>query len=273
MENAIYEFVSQNVEYASLINDKQKLIYQNRMMAGDWLEIFLWRVKQNEYDAPISLKDFLDKKEFIKPLEAYGINAIKFWVALNFIYDLTIDRTECVRQDKKTIDVFKDVYEYINKHPNFSIYLSEGEGVSAKKSHKITNLRFRYELTKMVRAYITQYSTRPDKIDIMTRYWENDDPGLRATFEKDLGKTFSIYYMYSHINYLLSSIITKTKRTTRDSLISFNRRLLISRIIYTYGLTNNSEYRDSCDGLNGIIQQCRHKESKFQVLSKIYKLL
>lgn len=265
-----------NLDYAALINNHQKSIYGDRMYA-DWLQIFLDRIDKNKYIAPISIDNFLRKEEIIIPLKAYDIDPTRFWVALNFAYDLTIDRTKHIRSDKKTIDAFREIIEYIDRHPKYKLYISDDHKIPVKNRCEIGNACFRYLFASMVRKYIADYDTPENKgIDLMTRYWDNDDEWFRLEESKNLGQTYRIYYMYELLNGLLQQLTDKRLRRLKNDkyTITYNKRQLIAQIIYMCELTIDIEgYVFSTDGLNGVIQQCKGRVEKFNVLSEVYTLL
>lgn len=276
MDKTQYHLFVENLEYARLINDRQKEIYGDRIKA-DWLSIFLSRLEHNQYVNPIAMDDFLETEEIVVPLGAYGINLTKFWVALNFAYDLTMDRTGSARRNKYTIDVFQEVANYIDKHPRFKIYISDDPKIPMKNRCDISNPCMRYLFRVMVNKYISRSDTQYNKgIDLMTRYWDNDDEWFRADNSQDLGQGYRIYYMYKLIDDLFGQIIadTRLRRKKSENNISYNKRHIISRLIYMCKLTFDVRgYVESTDGLNGVIQQCKGRLEKFNVLSEIYTLL
>lgn len=276
MENPQYNLFLENLEYARLINYRQRAIFGGRIKA-DWLDIFLYRLKHNQYTIPIKINDFIETKEVIIPIEAFGINPLKFWVALNFAYDLTMDRSCTIRTDRNTIDVFQEVSNYIEKHPQFKIYVSDDPKIPVKNRCEISNPCMRYLFSVMVRKYISEYDTPHNiGIDLMTRYWDNDDQWFRADKGQDLGQGYRIYYMHELIDDLFRQIIpnTRFRRKKNENDISYNKRHIISQLIYMYKLTFDVRgYVESTDGLNGVIQQCKNSKEKFCVLSEIYTLL
>lgn len=276
MDKAQYHLFVENLEYARLINNRQKDIYGDRIKA-DWLSVFLNRLERNQCVIPISMEDFIETKEIVVPLKAYGINPHKFWVALNFAYDLTMDRCCAVRTDRNTIDVFQEVSNYIENHPQFKIYVSDDPKIPVKNRCEINNPCMRYLFSVMVRKYISEYDSLHNiGVDIMTRYWDNDDQWFRADKGQDLGQGYRIYYMYELIDDLFRQIIadTRLRRKKNENNISYNKRHIISQLIYAYKLTFDVRgYVESTDGLNGVIQQCKGRVEKFNVLSEVYTLL
>lgn len=272
MNEELYSFFVENKEYASIVNEQQKEIYQTEFFPN-WLGIFLYRIRNNELSLPISIDDFLSQEDVIIFLKVYDIDPVKIWVAFNFIYDIMIDKTTNVRIRGNTLKTFKEVREFIHKHPNFNIYISDDSKVRVKQRCEISNPSFRLIFTKMVDAYIADY--QPDDIlDSMAQYYDNDSPWFRANnSETDLGLTYKIYYMYLLIENLLSKLITHNKRRPPRTFITYDRRVFIARIIYLFKVTADTEYLLSADGLNGVISQHRGSDKHLNIRSRIYYLL
>ena len=80
------------MEYVNKLTDKINVGWDGEdYCLSDWNLRFLSRMNREVIKPPFTYQAFLDNKDIIATLEGYELDVKKFWFALLYIYDITMD--------------------------------------------------------------------------------------------------------------------------------------------------------------------------------------
>ena len=236
---------------------------------GTWINIFLSRLRQNVIDPPFTWEAFCDNTDIIGTIKGYGMDVEKFWFVLLFIYDMTIDHTTNVAdRSKNYYELLIETRDYIDEHPNAYIYISDDRELRKKNRLEISTPWMLYTIRK--------------RLDEEIKRIEKDEflklgvfPYMEKGYDIQLPPTLQMYYMTQKFKTLFEVLNLPEKRArytryTRDATdpVSYNKLLLISRLLYFCKFTKNTAFVVDDSSIKGIIQQ--YKGYRRCYTSKIY---
>ena len=219
---------------------------------SDTIRSFLKEYEKEEISCPFTYKKYKDNKDIIDTIEAFGLDVEKFWYAVLFIYWLTqvkcvkiIERGDTVgEQRKQLIDFLKGIY-------SFTI-TAEG-----KKKLEISEPLVIKEIRGFLKTALNE-----------NEHGLNDSYSLKLNvpahdFLHSSKQMFFSTNLYLKLFENLGLPTIRTKETqTENRTVSYNKMLLISRLMFFYGFTKNYNFLDSDESLKGIMKQYRDLEIK-----------
>ena len=180
---------------------------------------------------PFTKEQFLENTSVIRSLQALGIDIEKFWVALLFVYYLTQKKTENVMAiPAPAFDQFRAFAKYLHANPDAKIRIWRG------REHGVTIES--QEAIQMLGALLAENSA--------TLY-----ANLSRNVEFGLGEENKFF---------LEQFKAEDKRSTNPTQVSYNLMLLISRIVYMFGYTENKKYLDNDENIKAIWQRYKDEE-------------
>lgn len=208
-------------------------------------------------------KKFSDNKEVIQSIEALGLDVDKFWYLLLFINDY------CFGKCFKGIKYSLSAKEKLNNF--FNVMLSNIKTLDNRHSYIEVTYKKPIELVLKIKgkhsiklddpfallALIHTYYTKSKDDNVLNRILESKE---RVTImDKNGFKSSDPEPNSVHICYFAKMLISffelKTTIKSRSKDVSYNKLLLISRLIYIVGLSKNNNFLHSDDTLKGYLKQ------------------
>lgn len=202
---------------------------------------------------PFTKEQFLENKPVVRSLEALGIDIEKFWMALLFVYNLTQNQTEQVMLlPASSFEQFQNFARYLHSHPDAQIRIWQGRehGVTIDSQGAI----------RMLAALLAENSAKLFDSLSNNVYFKMGD------FSVKLKNCYKITFVVKCLFPFLEHFKEEDKRSSNPNKISYNLMLLISRIIYMFGYTDNKKFLDSDENIKGIWQ--RYKDEEWRVLGR-----
>ena len=115
------------MEYVNKLTDKINVGWDGEdYCLSDWNLRFLSRMNREVIKPPFTYQAFLDNKDIIATLEGYELDVKKFWFALLYIYDITMDfGINAADASKTDYDILVEIEDYLENHPHAVLYLSD----------------------------------------------------------------------------------------------------------------------------------------------------
>lgn len=202
---------------------------------------------------PFAKEQFLENKPVVRSLEALGIDIEKFWMALLFVYNLTQNQTEHVMLlPASSFEQFQNFARYLHSHPDAQIRIWQG------REHGVTIDS--QEAIRMLAALLAENSAKLFDSLSNNVYFKMGD------FSVKLKNCYKITFVVKCLFPFLEHFKEDDKRSSNPNKISYNLMLLISRIVYMFGYTDNKKFLDSDENIKGIWQ--RYKDEDWHVLGR-----
>lgn len=222
---------------------------------------FFDRVCREVIKAPFNKAQYMDNDEIISTLNGYELDSEKFWLALLFIYDWTEE------QFIKCVDI---------KQHSHGMLLRELLGRLGDDMHDVSvhirKGRKNLDVHPMIKQDIIEALRA--KSEALKRMGADN---LYAYRSDDFTENYPVpsYKMHFAAERFqrLFAVLERAKRVAspkrrKGALVSYNKMLLISRIVYLFRYTDNPAFLDSDDPLKGIMKD--YKGRIPQTLSAIY---
>lgn len=233
-------------------------------------EIFKKSIKQYSvgsgdgiYNIPFTYEEYIASNDIIATIKGYDLDVDKFWYAMLFIYYWTMSYTvHCCRKDDSNIEEAKKLKEIIELTKPLEIKVGKSK-ISLKNRNLLDSV------SKFLNDYIE--NTRDFTIIKFSLLEENH---LEGTYVQ-------IWFAATLIGRLLEEGLELPdakkaakifKEKNKDSnidfeLISFRKKLLISRIIYLFRLTRDDSFTVSDSNLKGIMSKYKNYVLKTRSVS------
>ena len=196
---------------------------------------------------PFTKEQFLENTPVIRSLQALGIDIEKFWVALLFVYYLTQKKTENVMAiPAPAFDQFRAFAKYLHANPDAKIRIWRG------REHGVTIES--QEAIQMLGALLAENSAT-----LYANLSRNVEFGL-GDFSINLKDCYKITFVVACLLPFLEQFKAEDKRSTNPTQVSYNLMLLISRIVYMFGYTENKKYLDNDENIKAIWQRYKDEE-------------
>ena len=196
---------------------------------------------------PFTKEQFLENTPVIRSLQALGINIEKFWVALLFVYDVVQERTENVQQVPTSVfEEFRTFAKYLQENPDAKIRAWRGrEHGATLESDLAKRMLGKLLADNVAELYAKLSNTRSFGLD---------------GFSVNLKSCYKITLAVKCFLPLLEKFKEEDNRSTNPNKVSYNRMLLISRIVYFFGYTDNPKFLDNDESISGIWTSYKDKE-------------
>jgi hypothetical protein len=261
------------LEYVEILAEKYKPISQEDWECGFYksraIGDFAIRYLDNEVDKR-ALKKYLDDKDLLNTIEAFGYDIEKFWYLCLFILDFStgmcisgmklnkspreyisnlayeiLQNIESVDFDRIEVAKVKESMELVlaidGKHKTIIADLDSLFYIAMLLNHGLAKFG---DLTKLNQSHTEgKYSVKDGKIEL------EYDPLSEPKHIWFFAKMFLLFF---------EILPPRRKRKTQQTDIRFNKMLLVSRLIYLVGLTRNEEYETSDERLKGLFKRYRN---------------
>lgn len=222
---------------------------------------FFNRMCCGQIKPPFNKEQFLDNEDIVPTLEGYKLDLEKFWLVMLFIYDWTES------QFAKCLDV--------KSHSHGALLRELLDKLGDQTSDVIIQIR------KGRKNLDVHPMIKNDMLDALrAKLKELQQKGLDDVYSYRFGDftdnfpvmTYKMYFATERLQELYAALdrfelIGKPKRR-KGSIVSYNKMLLFSRIIYLFRYTDNIAFLDSDESLKGIMKDYKGKIP--QTLSAIY---
>lgn len=238
---------------------------------SDAIHLFINKYEDGQATFPFTYEAFLKNEDIIDTIEGFGLNVEQFWYAILFVYWLT--QVKCVNVFKpkgRTCEQMRELKDYLQGVGRFTIV------VDGKKKLLINDGALIDDIYDLLSRKISEYP-------------EHHTSSSRNGFASDYLHSSSIQMWFSTTRYLKlfenlelptiraigSEVKYKDKWTKQDNptsggnkTVSYNKMLLISRLMYFTRLTRNENFLSSDESLKGIIKQ--YKDFRFNTYNSQY---
>lgn len=276
----MYNVYDEVLEYAEIIAKKfitPKFYYADGEEGGLMWENAMWQFVKRLNDKTIDFVSkkgaFEDNESIVLTVEGYEMGIEQFWYATIFIYDY-MTQTCTVKgttQFPSASQYFEDIYNYLSENPKSEIIIRKP---NAKKKDTLIipgkSSTGEY-LIKAIDKYINSIegddTMESNKfISYPISFNEIAESEIASVQMCMVVKMYKV--LFEALN--LPDKQAKYNRHSSDG-VSYNKMLLISRICYFYGLTQNSSYTVDDDVLKKIFNEYKDVEVTVP-LSSVYML-
>ena len=236
--NPLYDYVFEiaNRMYPTWDTDINGEQYQTDSFRG-W--DFVHQLEDERLEFSITKERYLENAPIIRSLRAMGLDTEKFWMAMLFVYDVVRERTENVQQVPTSVfEEFRAFARYLQENPDAKVRAWQG------REHGVT-----------LESYLAKQALGKLLADNVAELYANLSNA--RSFGVD---GFSVNLKSCYKITLLEQFKEEDNRSTNPSKVSYNRMLLISRIVYFFGYTDNPKFLDSDEGIKGIWTSYKDRE-------------
>lgn len=238
------------MEYVNRLTDKINVGWDGEGdCPSEWNTQFLGRLKDKMIAPSFKYEAFLDNEDIIATIEGYELDVEKFWFALLYIYDITMDfGINAADASKTDYDILVEIEDYLENHPQAVLYLSDDKEIRKSYRYETNSPVILQNLRRFVKRELDKYQEAPQlKVwthDIMCRnYTESYNPSQQMTL------------MYRLFNVLFKVLDMPDLKAKKGEIVSYSKMLLISRLIYFCGITKNESFVVDSSSLKGVLKQ------------------
>ncbi|HCT93674.1 MAG: hypothetical protein A2X19_06275 [Bacteroidetes bacterium GWE2_39_28] len=242
-EHSYTEYV---LELAEAIAPFCKEVHSQNYYCSPLYVAFLFRYFGNKVNKSF-LKDYENDKELKEMIIALGYDFEKFWYLLLFIYDYTYSSCKKILElEEDNTDNLKDICKYI---------CEEGAALTLKvnkeKKVVIKNSRSLHIIHKMLNQHLE--SKEGDSFSVYRP--KNND--WNAT--KEGTDSYHIWYFTLIFLKFFKVCPPLKKRQKKGEIISLNKRLLISKLVYLLKISRTGKFEPSESILNAFLKQYKNE--------------
>ena len=215
-------------------------------------------VKYLNGDVDTSFKqNFIDNKDVQDTINGFGIDVDKFWYLLLFINDYSFCRC------KKGLGIKDSPEEQIKKLVSkivFSIKDFNKDLVEVTFNEPIEiDLKINGQRVTTIDDPLAVLKVAQDCLDGLERIKEGSALKMGRGSGSIVGvNSVQICYFYKLFLIFFDLYPQFRKRQKKGSTISFNRKLLISRLIDIVGLPEKGDYKNSVESLDGVLSKYKN---------------
>ena len=238
------------MEYVNRLTDKINVGWDGEdYCLSDWNLRFLSRMNREVIKPPFTYQAFLDNKDIIATLEGYELDVEKFWFALLYIYDITMDfGINAADASKTDYDILVEIDDYLQNHPQAVLYLSDDKELRKSERYETNSPVILQNLRRFVKRELDKYQEAPQ-----FKVWTHDI--MCRNYTESLGAAQQQVLMYKLFKVLFDLLGLPDLRAKKGETVSYSKMLLISRIIYFCRLTSNESFMFESSSLKGILKQ------------------
>jgi len=240
--------MDEEMKYALKLYDKL-CWYDGEYLDNGWLMLFHSRLVIDAIKPPFKYQAFLDNKDIIATIEGYELDVEKFWFALLFIYDITMDfGINAADASKTDYDILVEIEDYLENHPQAILYLSDDKELRKSERYETNSPVILQNLRRFVKQELDKYQEPPQ-----LKVWTEDI--LQRNYTESLSAAQQQVLMYKLFKVLFDLLGLPDLRAKKGETVSYSKMLLISRIIYFCRLTSNESFMFESSSLKGILKQ------------------
>lgn len=237
------------MEYVNRLTDKINVGWDGEdYCLSDWNLRFLSRMNREVIKPPFTYQAFLDNKNIIATLEGYELDVEKFWFALLYIYDITMDfGINAADASKTDYDILVEIEDYLENHPQAVLYLSDDKELRKSERYETNSPVILVNLRRFVKQELEKYEEPPQ-----LKVWTEDI--LQRNYTESLCSAQQQVLMYELFKVLFDLLALPDLRARKGEAVSYSKMLLISRIIYFCRLTSNESFTFDSSSLKGVLK-------------------
>lgn len=240
--------MDEEMNYALKLYDKLCWDGQEYIDNG-WMMTFFNRMKNGKVDPPFKYEAYLDNWNIIATLEGYELDVEKFWFALLYIYDITMDfGINAADASKTDYDILVEIDDYLQNHPQTVLYLSDDKELRKSYRYETNSPVILQNLRRFVKRELDKYQEVPQ-----LKVWTHDI--MCRNYTESLGAAQQQVLMYRLYKVLFDVLGLPDLRAKKGETVSYSKMLLISRIIYFCRLTDNESFTVDSSSLKGVLKQ------------------
>jgi hypothetical protein len=256
-----FEWTPKDVIY-NIKGKEQEEIEFWEIRLSDALFTFVDEYEKGKITAPFTYQSYLNNDDIIDTLEAYGLDVEQFWYAILAVYWLTQIRcVNTIKPEGCTGEQLQKLSEYLEGIDSFTI-TAEGkkklvinDGWVIKSIRGFLNDGYAENSDGFNNGYSVNWKSHGDHLESSSvQMWFSAERFLKLFENLELP---TIRATGSEVKY-------KDKWGKQDSAsggnktVSYNKLLLVSRLIYFMKLTRNENFLYTDESLKGIIKQYRN---------------
>ena len=237
------------MQYVFKLNDRFCVV-DGGFYDNGWIIFFHSRLKNDTIKPPFTYEAFLDNRDIIATLEGYGLDVEKFWFVLLFIYDITMDfGINAADVSKTDYDVLVEIDDYLEKHPKAVLYLSDDKELRKSERYQTDIPLILVNLRRFVKRELDKYEKQHQLTGVlMVDYFQrNHTASLVPSLQEVL--------MCKLFKMLFGILRLPDLKAKKGEAVSYNKMLLISRIIYFCRITDNESFAVDSSSLKGVLKQ------------------
>ncbi|MDL2319730.1 hypothetical protein LJC45_01180 [Alistipes sp. OttesenSCG-928-B03] len=240
-------------------NVAREEITYHQICLSQALSTFLSECENGKATFPFTFEAYLKNKDIIDTIKAYELDVEQFWYATLFIYWLT--QIRCVNVDKRAGSIgeqMRKLSDYLQDTDSFAI-TTEG-----KKKLVINDVGVIREIREFLNKQLIE-----NPLAISEAYSIN----LNSSGGHLESASVQMWFAATRYQKLFESLGLPTMRAVDsevkykdeegyrvavsggNKIVSYNKMLLISRLMYFMRFTRNDKFLASDDSLGGIIRQ------------------
>ena len=224
---------------------------------------FVYRYCTGKIKMPFAKSDYLANDDIIATVMGLGLDVEKFWFVLLFIYDMTMDRALSSAEFRKSdYEVLTEIKEYLEKHANARLYLSDDREIPKDNRCETNNPVIIGQMLKYVKRYLARFERRPEQ-----KEWVSTS--FHRGFDKSLSSTHQQVFMYNQFKTLFDALKLPEKRAKKGETVSYSKMLLASRLIYFCRITKNESFTVDSSSLKGVLKD--YANYPFDETPKVYR--
>ncbi len=238
------------MEYVNRLTDKINVGWDGEdYCLSDWNLRFLSRMNREVIKPPFTYQAYLDNWNITATLEGYELDVKKFWFALLYIYDITMDfGINAADASKTDYDILVEIEDYLENHPQAVLYLSDDKEIRKSYRYETNSPVILQNLRRFVKRELDKYQEAPQ-----LKVWT--DGILQDSYTESLGAAQQQVLMYKLFKVLFDVLGLPDLRAKKGETVSYSKMLLISRIIYFCRLTSNESFMFESSSLKGVLKQ------------------
>lgn len=238
------------MEYVNRLTDKINVGWDGEdYCLSDWNLRFLSRMNREVIKPPFTYQVYLDNWNITATLEGYELDVKKFWFALLYIYDITMDfGINAADASKTDYDILVEIEDYLENHPQAVLYLSDDKEIRKSYRYETNSPVILQNLRRFVKRELDKYQEAPQ-----LKVWT--DGILQDSYTESLGAAQQQVLMYKLFKVLFDVLGLPDLRAKKGETVSYSKMLLISRIIYFCRLTSNESFMFESSSLKGVLKQ------------------
>lgn len=273
------EYYDPLLDYVTLLAEKHvpatKWDYENGFYISRAIGDFVSRYFDNQIDKS-RLNKYLESKEVQETIIGLGYDIEKFWYLVLFVYDYCY--CFCVKGIKISDSPKEQISKFLDAIRGNLTSLGEGiENISFIKPMKIV-LEREGKHKIVIDDFLSILWLTGACYDALETIESGSNMTKNKTnlefrngkFNSDpLSNSFHISYFAEIFLSFFELMPPIKKRSKKGNIVSYNKLLLVSRLIYIIGLSMNDSFMESEDTLKGYMKQ--YKNTKVDMFNLHYR--
>ena len=232
-------------------------LYNSIIQTGDSfevLEIFQERFNNNQIVIRYKYQDYINDNEMQDTIKGLGMNPDAFWLLIVFCLDYACDKCNGFYFKRYKGSNVKEITNAINA------YTDEKNKSSLTQKMTLTlKTKGRSVTITDEKAILAISACLEENMDNISEFIKKSRP--KSEFEScEESDSVLIWYFAKLLLYFFELHPEFTRRAIKGSGRTFNKRILISNLIYHTRLSRNDKFLNDDETLKGFLKQYKNKE-------------